>query len=362
MDFMAVSLSHLSERGKGMERAASQAENLGYTHFGIGEGPLLLSDCYQCLALASQVTTRIQLGTCVTNPLTRLPPQSANSIASLNALAPGRTFFGIGAANNAMRSMGFRVARTAEMEDALRVIKGLLAGERVLYTWEGTQRYIELLDRSGSSFNIADPIPIFVSAGGPKAIEVAGRYADAMIYSLGPNADMIRLVRGLLDQATEAAGRPAGSVKLFALTHFHRLHKGEGLNEAIAQGFGAAPLVACVDNRQVIATHADVLGEQLAHDVNEAIAVSHVAKKVDPMTDHLKMFEDFTRGLDPVRRAAITERIARSFTLYGDADECLEQTRLMADAGVDGIALALLNPMNYEHDASDFAEAVIQRW
>ena len=31
-----------------------QAEDLGVTHFGVGEGPLLFSDPYQQMALASQ--------------------------------------------------------------------------------------------------------------------------------------------------------------------------------------------------------------------------------------------------------------------------------------------------------------------
>ncbi len=85
-----------------------QAEDLGVTHFGVGEGPLLFSDPYQQMALASQQTSTINLGTMVTNPLTRIAPMTANSIATLNKLAPGRTFLGIGTANNALRSMGNR--------------------------------------------------------------------------------------------------------------------------------------------------------------------------------------------------------------------------------------------------------------
>ena len=87
-----------------------QAEDVGASHFGVGEGPLLFSDPYQYLALAARDTSTIKLGTWVTNPLTRIAPVTANSIATLNALAPGRTFLGIGTANNALRSMGNRPA------------------------------------------------------------------------------------------------------------------------------------------------------------------------------------------------------------------------------------------------------------
>ena len=40
--------------GRKTEREVEQAEDLGVTHFGVGEGPLLFSDPYQFLALAAQ--------------------------------------------------------------------------------------------------------------------------------------------------------------------------------------------------------------------------------------------------------------------------------------------------------------------
>ncbi len=49
-----------------------QAEDLGVTHFGVGEGPLLLSDPSQQMALASHQTSTIKMGPYVTNPLTRI--------------------------------------------------------------------------------------------------------------------------------------------------------------------------------------------------------------------------------------------------------------------------------------------------
>src|SRR3954447_18653629 len=98
-----------------------QAEDVGASHFGVGEGPLLFSDPYQYLALAARETSTIELGTWVTNPITRIAPVTANSHATLNALAPGRTFMGIGTANNALRSMGARPATIRELDDTVRV-------------------------------------------------------------------------------------------------------------------------------------------------------------------------------------------------------------------------------------------------
>ncbi len=139
-----------------------QAEDVGASHFGVGEGPLLFSDPYQYLALAARDTSTIKLGTWVTNPLTRIAPVTANSIATLNALAPGRTFLGIGTANNALRSMGNRPATLKELDNSLTVIRGLLAGERVEHRWLKQDREIEFLDPNGIWYNFADPVEVAV--------------------------------------------------------------------------------------------------------------------------------------------------------------------------------------------------------
>src|SRR3954452_9585906 len=116
-----------------------QAEDVGASHFGVGEGPLLFSDPYQYLALAARETSTIQLGTWVTNPLTRIAPVTANSVATLNALAPGRTFLGIGTANNALRSMGNRPATIKDLVHSVEVSRGLPAGERVTHRRHGQE-------------------------------------------------------------------------------------------------------------------------------------------------------------------------------------------------------------------------------
>src|SRR6478752_1844494 len=114
MDFCVGTCAKIDQVG-----LIKQAEDLGVTHFGVGEGPLLFSDPYQQMALASQQTSTIKMGTYVTNPLTRIAPVTANSVATLNVLAPGRTFVGIGTANNALRSMGNKPATIKELVDAV---------------------------------------------------------------------------------------------------------------------------------------------------------------------------------------------------------------------------------------------------
>ena len=74
----------------------THAENLGYDAAWFADSQLLWSDAYACLALAAERTRRIRLGTGCSVVDTRLAPVTAHSIASINVLAPGRTFLAVG--------------------------------------------------------------------------------------------------------------------------------------------------------------------------------------------------------------------------------------------------------------------------
>ena len=79
-----------------------EAETLGYTHAWLADSQMIWSDCYAALALAASRTSTINLGTGVAITGTRPAPVNAAGICTINALAPGRTFFGVGAGNTAV--------------------------------------------------------------------------------------------------------------------------------------------------------------------------------------------------------------------------------------------------------------------
>ena len=67
---------------------------------------MIWSDCYASLALAAAWTTRIRLGTGVAVAGLRLPTTTAAAIASINRMAPGRTFLAVGNGNTGWRLLG----------------------------------------------------------------------------------------------------------------------------------------------------------------------------------------------------------------------------------------------------------------
>src|SRR5437660_6925276 len=104
------------------------AEELGYRRAWVPDSQMIWSDCYATLALAAANTRTIQLGTGVAIPGTRSAPVTAHSIASINRLAPGRVFLGIGSGHTAMRVMGMDAMKTREGREDVRGLRGLPGG------------------------------------------------------------------------------------------------------------------------------------------------------------------------------------------------------------------------------------------
>ena len=117
-----------------------RAEELGYSHAWLADSQMLWSDCYAALALVADRTSTINIGTGVSVSGSRPAPVTAASIATINALAPGRTFLGLGTGNTAMRIMGNKPQKIAEFDDYLETLKPLLRGEEASHSVGGQVR------------------------------------------------------------------------------------------------------------------------------------------------------------------------------------------------------------------------------
>ncbi|MCG8545323.1 MAG: LLM class flavin-dependent oxidoreductase [Alphaproteobacteria bacterium] len=182
----------------------------------LGFDPLLFSDTvslshfhlrdpFVVMALTAGVTERAGLGTGVTVPFTRHPAVIANAFGSIDdAIAPRRTFLGIGSGDTAVYLIGKRAARLREMRAYLQVLRGLLNGEPV--TFEGARM----------QSNWRKPhIPICLAADGPKMLAVAGELADEVILGAGATPEVIDWARGCIAEGEVRGGRAPGSVPVW---------------------------------------------------------------------------------------------------------------------------------------------------
>ena len=208
----------------------NHAETLGYDSVWVTDSQLLFSDCYAVLALAARQTSRLRLGPGAAICGTRIPPVQVAAMATLNRLAPGRVHLGIGTGNTAMRTMGQRPMRIAEYEEYLRVLGALLRGEVVDYTFAGVTRPITMLMHEQEYMNLEPRIPLYVSGFGPRAMELAGKYGDGLVFAIPPRGVPVPEALGHVRRGAEKAGRTLDGFLNCALTNIALLEPGEAVD------------------------------------------------------------------------------------------------------------------------------------
>ena len=202
-------------------RQAVEAEEVGFDGIGCSDHlqpwwePGESGHAWVWLGAAAEATERVPLGTGVTPPGPRYHPVLiAQAWATLEAMYPGRPYLGFGSGESLNESplgadwppVGEQIER---MEEALELIHRLFAGERV--------------DHRGKHFKTKGAYlhtrperrpPIYVSAFGPKAAAVAGRFGDGVWTLADP--DNAPKVIDAYRSASEDAGREPGEILLQA--------------------------------------------------------------------------------------------------------------------------------------------------
>src|SRR5438270_7796966 len=117
MDF-GINLATSADSWKVVKRA----EELGYARAWFYDTQMLCADCFVAMGAAAVQTSRIRLGTGVLIPTNRIAPVTANALASLNLLAPGRIDFGVGTGFTGRRTMGLGAMKQADMDTYIRVV------------------------------------------------------------------------------------------------------------------------------------------------------------------------------------------------------------------------------------------------
>jgi alkanesulfonate monooxygenase SsuD/methylene tetrahydromethanopterin reductase-like flavin-dependent oxidoreductase (luciferase family) len=186
-------------------KVVARAEELGFSHAWFYDTQMLSADCFVAMGAAAVHTKRIRLGTGVLVPSNRIAPVTANALASLNQLAPGRIDFGVGTGFTARRAMGFGAIKVRDMETYVHQVYGLLRRETVDFEMEGQKKKIRFLNPELPLFNTSDPIALHFSAFGPRTRALTAKFKAGWIDFVGKVENGVKEV-----QAMQSAWREAG--------------------------------------------------------------------------------------------------------------------------------------------------------
>ncbi|MFL5756215.1 MAG: TIGR03842 family LLM class F420-dependent oxidoreductase [Chloroflexota bacterium] len=310
MDFgFTLKPEHTIERTLELTR---RAEAAGFSNGWLFDSHVLWRDPYPLLTLMAGRTSTLRLGTCVTNPGTREPSVTASSIAVLDELSNGRMDLGIGRGDSARRVLGKPPITMAHTEEAIRVIRALVAGEHIEY--EGTDLFFP--------WTKGWRLPIWVAGYGPMALAMTGRVADGLILQLA-DPDLIRWFVGQVRDAASAAGRDPASIRVQAAAPAH-----VGTRELGRERTRWFP--ALVSNHVV-----DLVTKYPREQLPDALTGYISDRTAYDYHHHAEVGSS--------NAAFVGDGVTDRFCVLGSVDEHVAKLRELADAGVDQFNLYLMN-------------------
>jgi 5,10-methylenetetrahydromethanopterin reductase len=307
---------------------ATHAERAGFDVAWIGDTQLLTPDLYSAMALCANATSRIAIGSGVTNSVTRDVTVTAGGFLALNEFAHGRCLLGIGVGGSAVNTVGLPEDRAREFRTKVRMLRSLVRGETVTVHGGVAARG-----------KIAAPsVPIYVASSSPLGLEIAGELADGVMLNVGVIPELVHEAMEHVRRGARAAGRDPRSldVAVIAGSSIHR-DRAVAIDEA----------------RSWAATTARRIGKWMTAGGDEVKSVGAAILAQYRWDEHI------ARGASHAR--AVSDEMAASFVFAGTADDVRRTIERLEPCGVTHV-IGLMVGQSIDATLDAYARDIIPAW
>jgi alkanesulfonate monooxygenase SsuD/methylene tetrahydromethanopterin reductase-like flavin-dependent oxidoreductase (luciferase family) len=335
---MDVGLNFLGHH-KAWEDAA-YAESRGFATAGFVDSPLIAGDPFVSLGVTATHTNTLRLGSMLAIPSNRNAATTATAIASVNRLAPGRVFLGVGSGFTGRAVFGLRPLPVDRFAAYVQDCKKLLAGQEVVHREGKAERLIKRTHVEGRY--VDDDVRVYVAADGPRALALAGEHADGWVTSLqyssimGNSSEVFAGSYAQVIKAAEAAGRTDFDPYSMWSVGFCVLAEGESpTSERALEHIGAyamMPFHSYGDNPGIAEHLPPPMRERLPH-------YDKVLSRFDDERRHQEVHRGHLSHLLDGEAEVLTDDIVRMTTLTGTADEIVAVLRSLQAAGLRNVTL-----------------------
>lgn len=257
-----------------------ELEHDGVRRVWVIDSQLAMKDVYAGLVVAALNTSRVGLGTGVTNAVTRHPTVTANAIAAVDELSHGRAVLGIGAGDSALYGIGLEPQKVAGVEEAVGFFRRQLPPS----------------------------IPIYLAVSRRRMCELAGRVADGAIVMGPAQPDLVR-------QQVEwirASGRADCEIAFLAPTS-----------------------TDVEDVRSWASTEARLL----SHVKELPASLARFRSEIDASAEGYDYSEHLSTAA--AHSAAVSDDLVRALAIVGDSAQCAERLSRLKAVGVDSFIFPL---------------------
>lgn len=273
-------------------------ESYGWDGLLAADSQNLTGDPFAAISVAATRTSRLRLGTGVSNPVTRHPAQLASAATTAQVFSGGRMVLGIGRGDSSLSHIGRRPAPVAEFERVLGHLRDYFDNG---YTRLGefTSR-MEWITRTG-----LPPVPIEVAASGPRVIDVGARFADRLAFTVGVQPEAVAEALATARRARSEAGLDPEGISY-----------GAYLN---------------------VATHPDleVARELISGSLSVLARFADRSSSREPHRDYRIDSHANTRP-----GASFDGQLRERFAIVGDPDHCVARIQPLIDLGLDFVIIA----------------------
>ena len=308
------------------------AEGCGFDLLTTGDSQSLWADPFVVMTVAAQLTTRPRLAITVSNPMTRHPAVVASMATAIQQLSGGRFAYGISTGDSALRNIGVRPARVAELEEYVLCVQAMTNGEPA--TYRGKAQQLRWDHR---------PTPVWMAAEGPKTLELAGRIADGVVLSNSLAPEALDRNFGHLRRGAVAAGRDVEDLEVWC----------------------QANVVPAETEQAGIDKVRSVLAGTANHVFRFTVEGKGLPEELVPKVEELKRRYDSSHHASPATAAhnaalvdelGLTAFLARQSTIAGPMEHCVERLHEVAEAGVRCVILSQFVP-----DPMDFMKTFAEQ-
>ncbi len=307
-----------------MIQLAKLSEELGSTHIWVGDSHLIWREAYVNMAAVALNTSKVKIGTGVTNPLTRHPSVVASAYATLEEYSPGRMIVGIGLGDSSVETMGMKPAKLSFFEKTIQQMRDLLSGKEVqLETGK-----IHLLHPCKNK------VPIYIAASGPRMLELSGRIADGIIVLVGVADEYIAHAKEKIAEGARAAGRKLEDIDLVLWVPCAVSDKAPAKDavKAHVARVVAHPLPYVLDPNE----------QKVLEEIRKTYDYYH---HMDQEANHAEVIPDW---------------LVDKFAIAGTVDQCRTQVKRIKKSGIQQIAIIPYSALggSREETLRGFAKAI----
>jgi 5,10-methylenetetrahydromethanopterin reductase len=301
---------------------AAEIEALGFDYLLCPDTQNLSPDPFAQLALAAQTTTRLKLGTGVTNPVTRDAAVTACALATLQAESKGRIVCGIGRGDSSAEHIGVRNGTTAQLRTFVQRLQAYTRGETI--------------DRNGQPSRLrwfdsvsVDPVPVDIACTGPKTIAMAVDTGERISFAVGSAPERVAWAMETAKARLAESGRPRKDVSIGAYVN----------------------LVCDADEGRAINLGRMISG-MVAHFAGMKNApLDHLPAQLRPLAEHMQSGYDMEHHAqeEGEHLAEVNDDFVDWFSICGPPDKCRERLQELVDLGLDHIYLLGGSPVAHPH-------------